>query len=214
LIGFLGGTFDPIHNGHLHAADTAAAALGLERVNLVLAARPKHRALPVASIEHRWAMLERAAAGNDRLRADDREIRRGTASYTVETLEELRTQFARHSPIVWLLGWDAYRALPTWYRWGELASLAHLAVLRRPGSDEPLDATMRDFTAARRIDDATLLRGRAAGGVFFVDAPMLAVSSTDIRMRLQRGESVEQLLPSAVSTYITEHQLYRGPSCQ
>ena len=214
MIGFLGGTFDPIHNGHLHAAITAATVLDLERVNLVLAARPEHRSQPFASIEHRWAMLERGAAGDARLRADDREIRRGTPSYTVETLEQERAQCGPDTPIVWLLGWDAYRALTTWHRWDELASLAHLAVLRRPGSDESLDQTMRVFTSTRRSDDATALHRRPAGGVYFIEVPMLAVSSTDIRMRLQRGESVEQLLPSAVSTYIKEHQLYRGPSCQ
>ena len=139
MIGFLGGTFDPIHNGHLHAATSAAAALDLERVNLVLAARPKHRAQPFASIEHRWAMLELAVAGNERLRADDREIRRGTATYTVETLEEVRVRYGAEMPLVWLLGWDAYRGLPTWHRWRELARLAHLAVLQRPGDDAQLD---------------------------------------------------------------------------
>ena len=93
MIGFLGGTFDPIHNGHLHAANTAVAALSLDRVNLVLAARPKHRAQPFAAIEHRWAMLQLAVEGSERLRADDRDVRRGTATYTVETLEEVRAQY-------------------------------------------------------------------------------------------------------------------------
>ena len=213
MIGFLGGTFDPIHNGHLHAATSAVTALDLERVNLVLAARPKHRAQPFASIEHRWAMLELAVTGNERLRADDREIRRGTATYTVETLEEVRAQCGAHAPLVWLLGWDAYRGLPTWHRWRDLAKLAHLAVLQRPGDDAQLDDTMREFTAAHRASDVASLRLEPAGRVAFVEAPMLSVSSTDIRMRLQRGETVEQLLPSAVSTYIKEHQLYRGPSC-
>ncbi len=214
MIGFLGGTFDPIHNGHLHAATSAAVALNLEFVNLVLAARPKHRAEPFAPIEHRWAMLELAVEGRDRLRADDCEIRRGTTSYTVETLEEVRARYGAQMPLVWLLGWDAYSALPTWHRWRELATLAHLCVMQRPGHDETLDAEMREFTESHRTDDIALLRRRPAGRVAFIDAPMLSVSSTDIRMRLQRGENVGQLLPSAVSTYIKEHQLYRGPSCQ
>ncbi len=214
MIGFLGGTFDPIHNGHLHAAATAAAALDLERVELVLAAQPKHRAPPHASIEQRWAMLELAVTGNDLLRADDREIRRGSASYTVETLEEVRAESGPLMPIVWLLGWDAYRNLTTWHRWRELLSFAHLAVLRRPGTDTSLNDSMREFTAEHRIDSAAGLHRRPTGGVFFLDAPMLSISSTDVRARLQGGEDVGQLLPSAVWTYIKEHQSYRGPSCQ
>jgi nicotinate-nucleotide adenylyltransferase len=118
------------------------------------------------------------------------------------------------TPLVWLLGWDAYRGLPTWHRWRDLAKLAHLAVLQRPGDDAQLDDTMREFTASHRASDVASLQLEPAGRVAFVESPMLSVSSTDIRMRLQRGENVGELLPSAVSTYIKEHQLYRGPSCQ
>ena len=148
LIGFLGGTFDPIHNGHLHAGRTAAALLNLERVHLVLAARPAHRAQPSTTIAQRWAMLELAVAGDTVLVADDREVRRDASSYTVETLEELRAERGVHAPLVWLLGWDAYRSLPTWRRWQELLELAHLAVLRRPGSE-----------TGTRCDDACVHRG-------------------------------------------------------
>jgi len=211
LIGFLGGTFDPIHNGHLHAARTAAAALDLERVNLVLAARPKHRTPPHATIEQRWAMLERATQRDRLLCADDSEIRRTTASYTVDTLEAWRAEHGVTMSIVWLLGWDAYRQLPTWHRWLDLTTLAHLGVLRRPGADDDLDPTMRDFTALHRANQATTLRDKPAGHVYFVEAPMLPISSTDIRGRLSRDEDVGQLLPRSVWTYIKTHRLYAGP---
>lgn len=212
MIGFLGGTFDPIHNGHLHAGRAAAALLKLERVHLVLAARPSHRAQPSATIAQRWAMLRLAVADESVLVADDREVRRGAQSYTVETLEELRVECGARAPLVWLLGWDAYRELPTWRRWQELLKLAHLAVLRRPGSDTELDATMHAFTAAHRVDDAALLHRSPAGALLLFSTPMLSISSSDIRARLSRDESVSQLLPQSVSTYIENHQLYGRPT--
>jgi nicotinate-nucleotide adenylyltransferase len=210
LIGFLGGTFDPIHNGHLHAARCATERLGLERVHFVLAGQPSHRSAPAASIGARWAMLELAVAGDSRWRADDREIRRGGASYTVETLEELRVELGADVSLIWLLGWDAYRALPTWRRWRELLDLTHLGVMRRPGSDEALDAAMSDYTAAHCVDDPAELQGRAGGGVYVFAAPMLPISATDIRARLARGDGVGELLPSAVWTYIDQHHPYGG----
>ena len=207
MIALLGGTFDPVHNGHLHAANSAAMALDAAYVELVLAARPKHRSPPIASIGHRWAMLRLAVADQPRLRADDREIRRGNATYTIDTLEGARAE-AQTEPIVWLLGWDAYRHLPSWHRWRDLSTFAHLAVLKRPGADEPLDATMREFTDRRRVGDRADLARTPAGRVYFIDAPMQTISSTDIRARLTRGDDVRQLLPSAVWTYITSHRLY------
>ncbi len=211
MIGFLGGTFDPIHNGHLHAADTAAVALELDYVALMLAARPQHRASTHATIEQRWSMLELAIWGHDRLRADDREMLRDRASYTIDTLDELRAQHGSSASIVWLVGWDAYRQLPTWHRWRELLRRAHLGVLRRPGCDAALDPDMQRFTGAHRVDAAATLRMRPAGNVCFIDAPMLSISSTDIRARLGRGEDVGQLLPPRVWTYIRAHDLYAGP---
>jgi nicotinate-nucleotide adenylyltransferase len=208
LIALLGGTFDPVHNGHLHAANSAAMALDVARVDLVLAARPKHRAAPIASIEDRWAMLELAVADQPRLGADDREIRRGTATYTIDTLEDARAEAGTREPIVWLLGWDAYRQLPTWHRWRELVTYAHLAVLHRPGAADALDAPMREFTEQRRVVDRASLPRAPAGSVYFIDAPMQSISSTEIRSRLARGDDVRALLPSAVSTYITNHRPY------
>jgi nicotinate-nucleotide adenylyltransferase len=143
------------------------------------------------------------------LRADDREVRRGTPSYTVDTLEDVRREAGHTESVVWVLGLDAYRGLATWHRWRELVALAHLLVLRRPGHDVSLDATMQAFTRAHCSDDLDRLRTSACGCVHFVDADMLSISSTDIRAKLARGEDVLQLLPSAVSTYITKHRPYR-----
>ena len=152
-------------------------------------------------------MLRLAVADQPRLRADDREIRRGNATYTIDTLEGARAG-APAEPIVWLLGWDAYRQLPSWHRWRDLSTFAHLVVLRRPGADESLDATMREFTDRRRVADRAELARTPAGCVYFIDAPMQTISSTDIRARLARGGDVRALLPPAVSTYIATHRLY------
>jgi nicotinate-nucleotide adenylyltransferase len=209
LIGFFGGTFDPIHYGHLHAARTAASALRLEWVALILAARPGHR-VARATIEQRWQMLQLALAGDTVLRADDREIRRSAASYTVDTLKELRAERGHDQSFVWLLGWDAYRELPSWNRWEELLSLSHLGVLRRPGVGGDLSATMTQFTRAHAAADAMQLHTRPAGLVTFVTAPMLRISATVVRDKLGRGEDVADLLPSGVRTYINQHHLYGG----
>jgi nicotinate-nucleotide adenylyltransferase len=212
LIALFGGTFDPIHNGHLHAANAAATALRVECVNMVLAARPKHRPPPIATVQDRWAMLELALAGEPRLRADDREVRRENPSYTVDTLEDVRTEAGSAASIAWIVGFDAFRELPSWHRWRDLLGLGHLVVLRRPGHDDSLDRAMQDFTQRHRTDALARLHDAACGCIYFVDAEMLPISSTDIRAKLARGEDVLQLLPSAVSTYITNHRPYRGPA--
>jgi nicotinate-nucleotide adenylyltransferase len=209
LIGLLGGTFDPVHNGHLHAARAAVIALDLEWVGLILAARPHHR-VARATVVHRWAMLRLAVQDDSRLRADGREMRRDAISYSVDTLHELRAEHGAATSLVWLVGWDAYRLLPSWHRWDELIELAHLGVLHRPGESKTLDAQMTAFTDAHCVADPTRLHAQAAGCVMFVTAAMLPISATDVRARLARGESADDLLPPPVSTYIRAHDLYGG----
>jgi nicotinate-nucleotide adenylyltransferase len=209
LIGFLGGTFDPIHNGHLHAARAAAAALELEWVGLILAARP-HLRVARAAVEHRWEMLQLAVRGDALLRADAREMHRDAISYTVDTLHELRVEHGSAVPLVWLVGWDAYRALATWHRWDELIDLAHLGVLLRPGVTTSLAPPVAEFTATHCVSELACLRARPAGYVTFVTASMLPISATEVRARIARGESADDLLPPAVSTYIRAHDLYGG----
>jgi nicotinate-nucleotide adenylyltransferase len=210
LIGLLGGTFDPVHLGHLHAARVARAGLNLAAVHLILAARPAHRASPAASAEDRWAMLKLAVAGERGLVADDRELRRPGRSYAVDTLEDVRAQFGPAEPLVWLLGWDAFRELEGWYRWERLPELAHLAIFRRPGAAGDLSPAMAALCASRQTSDAGALQRAPAGALHFLETEMLDISATGIRARVQRGVDAADLLAPAVWTYITDRQLYRG----
>jgi nicotinate-nucleotide adenylyltransferase len=208
LIAFLGGTFDPVHLGHLHAARTVRDALACAEVRLVLAARPSHRSTPVASIEDRWAMLRLAVAGEPGLVADDSEVNRGTPSYTIESLRAARDVRGPTVPLAWIVGWDAYRLLPTWKAWRSLLEVGHLVVVRRPGESDGLDPEVAAFTVAHRTHDPARLQRSPAGAVYVLEAGMLDVSASEIRARCGRGEAVAHLLPESVWTYICSNQLY------
>lgn len=210
MIALFGGTFDPIHRGHLHAAHVVAARLQVSVVHLVLSARPSHRTAPSTSLADRWAMLELAVAGESGLAASDVELRRRGPSYTVDTLIEFARLAAADESLTWVLGWDAYRLLPTWHRWREVLDFAHLVVVRRPGQDAPLDDVMSAFDAAHLTADLARLHDERFGSVLHLPAPMMAVSATDVRRRIAHGEDVSGLLPAAVWTYIKERHLYGG----
>ena len=201
MIAFLGGTFDPVHNGHLHAARTVAQALACP-VRLVLSAQPPHRVPPEASAEQRWALLELACAGQARLAADDIELRRGGPSYTVDTLAALR---ARHGnePLSWILGADAFNEIHTWQRWREVLGFGHLLVLQRPGAT--LKGPALEFYRDHRCADLGPL---PAGGIRLLDKAMLPVSASAIRALIAKGGDAAHLLPQGVSTYIRQHGLY------
>ncbi len=204
MICLYGGTFDPVHRGHLRAAEAVCDALGLDNLKLVLSARPSHRGDAGASMEARWEMLKLACSVDGRLEADDRELRRERPSFTVETLEALRAELPA-VPIGWVIGSDAYRLLPSWYRWEAVAELANLIVLNRPGHPLELDDIMRAFTAERRVDDLT---GHHSGAVLLLEAPLLEISAAEVRGLLGRGASADHLLPDVVATYIREYSLY------
>ncbi len=203
MICLFGGTFDPVHNGHLHAARTAAGLLAC-RVRLVLAARPPHRRAPAASPEHRWAMLQAACAGRTELIPDDAEIRRPDASYTVHTLGRVRRQHPDR-PVFWVVGMDAFRELRSWHRWREIFDLAHLLLLNRPGV--VLDGPARQLYETFRLEG---IPSSAAGGILRIEAPMPDVSASRIRLRVAENRPVSHLLPDGVEAYIRQQKLYSG----
>ncbi|MCK6375109.1 MAG: nicotinate-nucleotide adenylyltransferase [Zoogloea sp.] len=209
-LGLFGGTFDPIHLGHLRLAETAREALGLERVRLIPAGQPPHRATPGASGADRLAMARLATADNPAFEVDAAEVTAAQASFTILTLERLRAELGPARPLVLLLGVDAFLGLPTWRRWTELLDFAHLAVANRPGYSldaAQMPAALADLVARRKASPAALGAAPAGAIVPFEMTP-LAISATDIRARAAAGLSLRYLLPPPVVDYISRHQLY------
>jgi len=213
-LALLGGTFDPVHYGHLHLAQDVRAGLALPEVRLVPAGDPPHRDGPAASAADRLAMLRLAVDGWPAgLVVDPREIIRGGKSYTVVTLEELRGEDATR-PLLLVVGADAFHGLPTWHRWRDVFALAHLVVAARPGVDleRDLPAALAGEWRTRHVTDATLLRSSPAGAIYEQAISAHPISATWIRTQLARGQSgrsaVGELLPPAVLAYIERHHLY------
>ncbi len=203
-LGIFGGTFDPIHYGHLRPAQEVLDVLSLDAIRFIPSALPPHRAAPVASAAQRLRMLQIALAEFPRFSADDREIRRGGPSYTVLTLESLRAE-VDDRPLCLILGLDAFLGLESWHRWREIPDLAHLVVLTRPGW--VLDG-LPDWAEGRHCADGASLALCPAGRLFFLAVKPQNISATGIRSALARGQSVEGLLPQAVQAFICQNHLY------
>lgn len=216
-LGIFGGTFDPLHVGHLRLAIEAREALSLAEVCLIPAGNPPLRALPHCTASHRLAMLERALAGMSGFGVDPAEVLAATdnpaPSYTVATLERQRRRHGNRRPLVLLLGADAFARLEAWHSWRELFDLAHVAVATRPGHDIRVGAgdTALDAEFRARKGSAADLAGAPAGRIVPFAITALEISATAIRERLARGLSVRHLVPDPVLDYIETHQLYRTP---
>ncbi|MCG7372679.1 nicotinate-nucleotide adenylyltransferase [Pseudomonas luteola] len=208
-IGLFGGTFDPIHIGHLRSALEVAEQLGLDELRLIPGARPPHRNAPQVSAQQRLEMVRLAVEGVEYLRVDDIEFRRERPSYTIETLEALRREMGPHVQLLLMLGWDAFCGLPGWHRWTELLDHCHILVLQRPDADSEPPQALCDLIAARTQSDPQALSG-PAGQITYIWQTPLAVSATQIRGLLAAGKSVRFLVPDAVMNYIETHGLYRA----
>ena len=212
-IGILGGTFDPIHFGHLRMAEELAEALGIEQVRFIPAGSPPHRGQPRAEARHRLEMARRAVAGNPRFTLDDREIVRERPSYSVDTLTDLRAEISPGTPLVLFMGSDAFLGLTTWHQWRRLFDLAHIAVAHRPGFspalwEDALPDPLRRELDKRLTDQAEELAGTAAGRVFLHPITQLDISASQLRDRCLRGKSLRYLLPDSLIDYLTENRLY------
>lgn len=217
LLLFYGGTFDPVHLGHLAIARAARDELEVP-VRLVPSADPPHRPPPGATAAQRAQMLALALEGEAGLQLDLRELQRADRSerpsYTFDTLVELRRQYGPERPIAWLLGADSLLALPSWHRWQALPQLAHLVVAERPGAslEDGLSAELAGCLDGAWARSAGELAASPAGRVWRLRQPLRTESASEVRARLAAGTGAAELLPPAVAAYIAAQGLYGAPA--
>ncbi|MGJ4729287.1 nicotinate-nucleotide adenylyltransferase [Luteimonas sp. SDU101] len=204
-----GGTFDPVHHGHLAIARAARDALRVP-VHFMPASDPPHRAPPGADASRRAAMLALAIADEPDFHIDLRELRRDGPSYSVDTLRALRAELGPAAPVALLIGADSLLGLPSWHAWRELFDLAHFVVADRPGSglDLALPAALAEATEKRWTQDAGMLRVRAAGCLLRLRQPLHGASATQVRAGIAADGGWRELVPAGVADYIVRHRLY------
>mgnify|MGYP003385356711 CR=1 FL=1 len=212
-IGILGGTFDPIHNGHLRLAQEALEQCDLAAIHFIPSGTPPHRTAPHASAVQRLDMVRLALQGNAAFVLDEREIYRIDPCYTVDTLTALRAELGMQQPLCLLMGGDAFLLLHSWHEWKRLFELSHIVVMQRVG--HPLgnaingaNEALRDEYRARLAPAPRILRDSPAGGVLVANMPALEISATDIRKRCAENKNIHYLLPDVVADYTQLHHLY------
>lgn len=200
--GLYGGTFDPIHHGHLIVARSVAEQLHLARVILLPSATPPHKNEEgILAAAHREAMVRLATGDEPLLDCGDFDLRRPGPSFTIETIEHYRKSLGVDAEICWIVGADSLAELATWHRIGELVDLCRIVTAGRPGWDEPPRAKLRDTLNDKQID-------RLLSDI--LPTPMIDISSTEIRRRIGEGRSIRFLVPESVRVYIETHGLYRA----
>jgi nicotinate-nucleotide adenylyltransferase len=210
LVACYGGTFDPVHLGHVGAVHDLLARLDPDAVRLIPCHVPPHRGPTGASAQQRVEMLRLAAADLGRCELDLRELDRPGPSYTVDTLRALRAELGEGTALCWVLGSDALAQLDRWHQWERLPELAHLIVLDRPGTRLPTQGAVAEFVRARRVASPAALRQSRAGGLWFLHQTPMDLSATEVRGIIAAGGSAAHLLPPDVWAYIRREGLYRG----
>ncbi|MGH8557045.1 MAG: nicotinate-nucleotide adenylyltransferase [Methylococcales bacterium] len=208
MIGVMGGTFDPVHFGHLRVAVEVKESLRLKELRLVPCREPAHRPMPLAPDEMRLLMLKRAIMNEPGLLVDTRELERCGPSYTYETLYSMREEFSGDA-LGLILGIDAFCGLQSWFQWRELPKLAHFIVLHRPGHQARMPEALSRLNLFRVLDRAEDIDGYETGCVFFQKISQLEISSTAIREIIRRNKNPRYLLPETVIELIMEQHLYQ-----
>jgi nicotinate-nucleotide adenylyltransferase len=207
-IGIFGGTFDPIHFGHLRTAFELLQALRLHEMRFMPTGNPPHRETTVASAAVRLAMVQAATEGQPGFVVDDREIRREGLSYSVDTMRTLRTDFPDHS-LCLIVGMDAFLGLPKWHQWRELLDLSHLVVAHRPGWRAPSMGPLGELLVDRGTGRIGDLHESRAGCIYIHAVTQLEISSTEVRKLIAAGRDPRYLMPDAVRAIIDETGCYR-----
>lgn len=209
LTGLYGGSFDPVHLGHVATAVTLCEQLPFREIRFLPAARSPLKTTRTADI-HRLAMLEIALHGKQGLTIDDRELKRPPPSYTIDTLQEVRRELGPEAPLAFIMGMDSFLELPRWKDWQQLTDLAHLVVVSRPGHVPAFSTPLADWLEKHRILTAEPLESRPRGGVLLTETPPHAMASRDIRAAVQQNRDTSRWLNPAVRDYIEQHHLYSG----
>jgi nicotinate-nucleotide adenylyltransferase len=208
MIGLFGGSFDPVHRGHIETLAELQGRLPFTEIRVLPAARSPLKPGPAAD-QHRQAMLELALAGHPGLVLDTRELRRPPPSYTIDTLRELRAETGPGTPLVFIMGLDSLLDLPRWKDWQQLTRHAHLLIVSRPGTAPVFAPALEAWLKSVRTTGAELLQSSPGGRVLFMDTCPWPVASRDLRLALGQGADLGSSLDPAVLDYIHHHQLYR-----
>jgi nicotinate-nucleotide adenylyltransferase len=207
-IGIFGGTFDPIHFGHLRTAFELLQSLRLNEVRFMPAGNPPHRETTIAAAEQRLAMVKAATEGQQGFTVDDREIRREGLSYSVDTMRTLRADFPDHS-LCLIVGMDAFLGLPKWHQWRELLELAHLVVAHRPGWRAPSMGPLGELLVDRGTGRINDLHEQRAGCIYIHAVTQLEISSTEVRKLIAMGRDPRYLMPDSVREIIEQTGCYK-----
>lgn len=209
-----GGTFDPVHNGHLRVAIELRERLEVDCIHLMPCHIPPHRGTPGGTSEDRLDLLTLSVVDEPGLAVDGRELHRGGSSYTADTLRQLRQELGPDKPLAIVLGTDAFSGFNRWEEWDQIPELAHIILVRRPNAELEPGSVPEQLLAERRVETLADIKSTPGGGIYEIEPPMLDISATGIRERLEQGRSIRFLVPDAVVTEIRRRGLYGGEPIQ
>lgn len=205
----MGGTFDPIHHGHLRSAVDILDYFQFESLRLIPCYQPVHKGEPSVSAEQRLKMVELGIAADSRLSVDAREISRQGRSYSIDTLQQLRQELGQDEPLIMVVGMDSFLSLPTWARWQELLDVAHILVISRPGWEPDFISSLESFYEKHRAESAAELQCAPSGKIWMQRFTPLAISSSQVRKLCRDNASIAYLVPETIQRFVEANSLYK-----